>query len=236
VTGSTVPSLRLEVIVQTVEDAVAATRGGADRLEVVRDIRRGGLTPPLPLVAQIAAATPLPLRVMVRERDSYALEPADLEPLRHAARELAGLGVDGIVAGFAVGGSPALDDLRRVLDDVPVAVTFHRAFDSLSDPLAAVDLIADVPGVDRILTSGGDGPAAARAARLARLASRAAGRLTVIAGGGVDRESLACFAAAGCVREVHVGRAARPGDDPDAPVSERLVALLRAIADRRGPD
>jgi copper homeostasis protein len=37
----------LEVIVLSVEDARAAEEGGADRLEVVRDIHLGGLTPPL---------------------------------------------------------------------------------------------------------------------------------------------------------------------------------------------
>jgi copper homeostasis protein len=228
------PSLLLEVIVQTVEDAVAATRGGADRLEVVRDIRQGGLTPALSLVSEIAAATPLPLRVMVRERDSYTLESPDLDPLRHAARELARLGVDGIVAGFATAGMPALDDLRRVVDSSVLRVTFHRAFDALRDPLGAVDLVAAVPGVDRILTSGGDGPPSVRADRLARLAARAAGRLTIVAGGGVDREALECFVRTACVREVHVGRAARPNHDPDAPVSVHLVSGLRAIADRSG--
>src|SRR5438105_1821049 len=55
----------LEVIVQSVEDARAAARGGADRLEVVRAIRDGGLTPPVALVRAIAAAVALPLRVMI---------------------------------------------------------------------------------------------------------------------------------------------------------------------------
>jgi copper homeostasis protein len=37
----------LEVIACSVADAVAAERGGADRLELVRDLNVGGLTPPL---------------------------------------------------------------------------------------------------------------------------------------------------------------------------------------------
>jgi copper homeostasis protein len=223
----------LEVIVQSPDDAVEAVRGGADRLEIVRAIRQGGLTPPSSLVREIAAATTLPLRVMVRERDSYTLGPGDLPALRRAAEEFALAGADGLVAGFAAGGRPDLDALRRVVDGVPVAVTFHRAFDVLEDPLRGIDAIAAVACVDRILTSGGDGPAAERAARLAQFSARAADRLTVIAGGGVDREALAFFARTGCVREVHVGRAAREGGDPEGPVSASLVRELREVLERR---
>ena len=223
----------LEVIVQSPADAVEAARGGADRLEVVRAIRQGGLTPPSSLVREIAAATTLPLRMMVRERDSYTLEPGDFAALRRAAEEFALAGADGLVAGFAAGGRPDLDALRRVVGGVPVAVTFHRAFDVLEDPLRGIDAIGAVAGVDRILTSGGDGPAAGRAARLAQYSARAADRLTVIAGGGVDREALALFARTGCVREVHVGRAAREGGDPEGPVSASLVRELREVLDRR---
>jgi copper homeostasis protein len=79
-----VPPL-VEVIVQTVEDAREATRGGARRLEVVRDIRSGGLTPPVSLVRAIAAETPLPLRVILRENDGYGTDARELPALRDAA-------------------------------------------------------------------------------------------------------------------------------------------------------
>ena len=65
----------LEVIVQSVADAAEAEAGGADRLEVVREIERDGLTPPLDLVRSIIAATSLPLRVMVRESDGFEHHP-----------------------------------------------------------------------------------------------------------------------------------------------------------------
>src|ERR1051326_4745406 len=61
----------LEVIVCCVADAVEAQKGGASRLEVVRDLDRGGLTPSIQLVQAIKDAVDLPLRVMVRESDGY---------------------------------------------------------------------------------------------------------------------------------------------------------------------
>ena len=65
--------LLLEVIVQSVEDALAAEAGGADRLEVVREIERDGLSPSLDLVRAISSATRVPLRVMVRESNTFTV-------------------------------------------------------------------------------------------------------------------------------------------------------------------
>ena len=64
--------LALEVIASSVEDAVEAARGGAHRLEIVRDLSRAGLTPAIELVQQIQREVALPLRVMVRESDGFA--------------------------------------------------------------------------------------------------------------------------------------------------------------------
>ena len=221
----------LEVIVQTVADARAATHGGADRLEVVRDIRLGGLTPPMSLVRAIAEETPLPLRVMIRENDGYSMQPSELGALRRAAREFATSGVDGLVIGFANDGQLALDDVRKVLDDWPAArITFHRAFDQLLDPMAGIDRLAEVPQIDRVLTDAGGGPAQSRCERLRQYALRAAGRLEILAGGGVDEEAFALFARQGCVREIHVGRIAREGSDPEGAVSVDRVRRLRDLA------
>ena len=211
-------SLLLEVIVQSVADARAAAAGGADRLEVVRSIRLGGLTPPLSLVHAIQDVTPLPLRVMVRGNAGFATTAGESLELSRAAAGFAAAGVDGLVVGFARNGLPAIDDVARVLEAAPgVNVTFHRAFDQLQAPLDAIEAISSLPQIDRILTGGGEGTALERSTRLSALTERAAGRLLIIAGGGVDQDALLTFAATGCVREAHVGRAAREGSRSDRP-------------------
>jgi copper homeostasis protein len=109
-------------------------------------------------------------------------------------------------------------------------VTFHRAFDQLIDPLGAIDALAAVPQIDRILTDGGGGAAASRCERLRDYRARAGSRFEILAGGGVTEEALALFAANGCVREAHVGLAARGGTDPEGPVSAARVRRLRELA------
>lgn len=226
--------LLLEVIVQSVADARAAARGGADRLEVVRAIDVGGLTPPLTLVQQIAEAVTLPLRVMVRENAGYSTNAGEREALRRAAAAFAEAGVDGLVVGFAHAGEPELDRVKDVLEVAPdTSVTFHRAFDQLNEPLSAIDAIARIPRIDRVLTSGGEGTAAERCERLLAYQERAGTRLTIIAGGGVDEELLRAVVRDGRIREAHVGRAAREDADPGAAVSARRVERLREIIEKR---
>jgi len=216
-----------------VADARAAAEGGADRLEIVREIQSGGLTPPLALVTAIAAEVALPLRVMVRENAGYETYPHESDALRRAAADFARIGVDGLVAGFSQHGIVSVADLMIVLDAAPdVPVTFHRAFDSVSDPLTAIDILAGLPQIDGILTSGGEGSPDARSARLCEYAARAGDRLAIVAGGGVDEEAFALFAKAACVRVLHVGRAARDGKDPDGPVSAARVRQLRNLIDQ----
>jgi len=224
--------MKLEVIVQSLSDALAAAAGGADRLEVLRDICAGGLTPPVALVRRIQNEIALPLRVMVRARDGLLLDPHDAGALRDAVAEFVSLRVDGLVVGFLHEGMPDIEALSRVVAAAaPVQITFHRAFDAVKDPLAAIDRLLDVPQVDRILTSAGEADSAfVRCERFHSYSRRAADRIAIIAGGGIDEHVLGIIAKTGCVREVHVGRAAREGNDPAAPVSAERVKRLRELS------
>jgi copper homeostasis protein len=224
--------LILEVIVQTVEDAVAAADGGADRLEVVRDLDHDGLTPSSDLVRAIAERVRLPLRVMLRENAGFTTDRHEIARLRAAAAAFAELGVDGFVIGFEEGGTARLEDVAAALEGAPgVRATFHRAFDRLRDPLTAIDQIATLPAIDSILTGGGDGSPSERCARLREYNERAGGRLRIIAGGGVDDAMFATLARERCVGEVHVGRLAREGAIRTAAVSIDRVRCLRDSLD-----
>ena len=229
-------AVNIEVIVQTVADALAATEGGADRLEVVRAMRDGGLTPPLSVVDAIKHATSLPLRVMVRENAGFETSEAEIEAMRAAAWEFTKLDVDGLVAGFAKSGELSLAEFERVIEAAPgVPITFHRAFDSLTDPFAAIDRLSAQSTNRRHSDQWRRGACAERCARLRDYVARARSRLTIIAGGGVDlEESVRLLVRDGAVQWIHVGRAARDGIEPEGPVSSASVRRLRDLADGVG--
>jgi copper homeostasis protein len=143
----------------------------------------------------------VPLRVMVRENSGFDTNHGELNAMRRAASAFADIGVDGLVLGFARDGQPLVDQVGEIIDAAPgTRVTYHRAFDTLTDQGSAIEQLSAIRQIDRILTDG------------------------------VDERMLEMIAATGCVREVHVGRAARPGHDRTARVSADLVRSLRHLA------
>ncbi len=58
----------LECCVDSVESALAAKEGGADRLELCAGLIIGGVSPGLALFEQVKACCDLPVRVLLRPR------------------------------------------------------------------------------------------------------------------------------------------------------------------------
>jgi copper homeostasis protein len=152
-------AMMLEIITCSVEDAREAQRGGAGRLEVVRDLHEGGLTPPIPLVREILNAVSIPIRVMIREQNDYrAGTDAELQRLCSLAAEMSMLPIDGLVMGFLIGTEIDVGALHGILSQIPQCrVTFHHAFEELDDPLRGIGSLRQIWQVDRILTAGGPG-------------------------------------------------------------------------------
>lgn len=218
----------LEVIACSVADAIEAERGGAGRLEIVRDLRRGGLTPSFELVEKIRRAVDLPVRVMLRESDGYETSDEDeIERLCLAARLFASLEVDGFVLGFLRNREVDIDLTRRVLACAPYTrATFHHAFEDAKDKPRALSAIKQLPQVDRVLSHGGTDDLDSRVQRLGEYERVAAPELMILAGGGIDADAIPKIARATRIREFHVGRAARAEFDVDGAVQASLVHHL----------
>ncbi|WP_244945517.1 copper homeostasis protein CutC [Couchioplanes caeruleus] len=215
----------LEVIALNAADAVAAREGGADRVELVADMGRQGLSPAVRTFAEVRDAAGLPVRTMLRLQDGYA--PGDAAGLTRAAAELRDAGADEFVLGF-LDDAGAVD--RDAVEDVLTVIegcrwTFHRALDHAADRAAAWRALDGLPGLDFVLTAGG--PAGVDAG-LDTLRAEAGRTPRVLAGGGLRRHHLACLLAAG-VDAFHTGGAVRPGGRWDAPVDPALVRTWREL-------
>jgi copper homeostasis protein len=220
----------IEVIAQSVADAVEAEAGGADRLELVRDLDQDGLTPPPELVRAVRAAVRIPVYVMIRPRNAFALVPGEGEEMAAEAREAVAAGASGLVFGYLDGESgPDLEALKaiRAAAGPQVGLTFHRAFDRLADPLAALPILA-AHGIERVLTSGGAPTAIEGQAALRNLVPVATTHgVTIMAGGGLTPENVAGLVRATGVTEVHFGVGVHAAPSPTAPVSRQHVAAAR---------
>jgi copper homeostasis protein len=195
----------VEAAVESIEAALAAEQGGADRLELCADLSVGGTTPSTELLTAVKARVGIPVFVMVRPRGgSFVYSAPELDRMRREVDALASLGADGVVLGVlnAVG---AVDEARTrelVARVRPLPTTFHRAFDVAPDPVAALERLVDC-GVERVLTGGGPGTALDGLEVLCGLVDRAGGRIAIMAGGSVRAQNVQEIATATGVREVH---------------------------------
>ena len=224
----TVTQPLLEVIACSVSDAIEAEKGGANRLEVVRDLVLGGFTPTGELVREIKAAVDLPLRVMLRESVGYRTSGDDeIKKLCIAAERFASLGIDGFVIGFLRDQQVDVELTQQVLACAPnVKATFHHAFEDAKDKILALNEIRRLPQVDRVLSSGGTDEIRRRVQRLDEYQRAAAPGLTILAGGGIDGDAILKIGRETSIREFHVGRAARANSLVESDVQASLVSSL----------
>ena len=220
----------LEVIACSIEDAIEAERGGADRLEVVSRLDVGGLTPELELVRRIKAEVSLPLRVMIRERVGFQISGlAELARLCESAQAFSELGVDGIVFGFLKHGDIDLETIVEILECVPeVKATFHHAFEAANDKTSLIHELKKFPQIDRILAHGGEGSWAEKIERLVQYQKIAAPEIGILVGGGLDRTVISEIPKVTKLKEFHVGSAAREGG---VVKRSRVAELVRAMSD-----
>jgi copper homeostasis protein len=222
----------LEVIACSVSDAIEAQRGGAGRLEIIRDFERGGLTPPLDLVRDILDAVTLPVRVMLREGESYeVVDEVHRQKLCAAASALSELNVDGVVLGFLINGEIDVRLTERVLSCAPnLTATFHHAFEEVGDSTAAIRVLKRIRQVDRILTYGGSGKWPEKIERLSRYQEEAGPEIEILAGGGIDHQVIRTICRATNIREFHVGRAARePASAAGVVQAGQVKALVETV-------
>ncbi|HET7812792.1 MAG TPA: copper homeostasis protein CutC [Candidatus Baltobacteraceae bacterium] len=220
----------LEVIVTGAEEARTAEAGGADRLELVAEPERGGLSPSIDVVEQVRRAVRIPVNVMVRDRDGgFCYDGADVLTMIDAAKRFMEAGADGLVFGALTGeGELDAQALTEFLAHTGCkSLTFHRAFDEAANPKVLYEQLAVFPGVARVLTAGAAANVLAGIELLKELIARDV-RPIVLVGGGVTQANLRSILAATAAREIHVGTASRTGGRVDEAKVRRLAEILKS--------
>jgi copper homeostasis protein len=196
----------LEACVDSVESALSAQAGGADRVEVCDNLLEGGTTPSAGLIALCCARLRIPVHVLIRPRGGdFVYSDLELDVMRRDIAVARQHGAQGVVFGILLpDGAIDLPRTRALVAAArPLRVTFHRAFDFTADPDQALDDLITL-GVDRLLTSGLAATALEGSGILARLVRRATGRIAIAAGGGLSEENVLAVIERTGVPEVHV--------------------------------
>ncbi|MGG7463631.1 MULTISPECIES: copper homeostasis protein CutC [unclassified Plantibacter] len=237
----------VEIAVQDLDGVRVAIKEGAERIELCQALGVGGLTPSIGLVmAAVRAADEAGLtnfvHVLVRPREGgFVYSPGEVEVMLGDVLALEAAGAAGVVVGALQGDrSIDLETTARFVESAgDLEVTFHRAFDASLKPLEGIDALAEA-GVRRVLTSGQARSSIDGVPMLSKLVEHAAGRVEIMAGGGVTVDAIPELVGSG-VDAVHLsakrpsGRLTETGpgggsaayDVTDATTVARAVAAVR---------
>lgn len=174
------------------QSALAAAEAGADRVELCAVLPLGGATPTMGMIPHAVEHAGIPVYVLIRPREGdFCYTQVDFETMQLDILAARHAGAAGIVSGILLpDGSIDLPRTRQLVRLAhPLPFTFHRAFDMTADLPAALEELIRL-GVSRVLTSGGCASAEDGAEVIARLVQQAAGRITVMPGGGVNESNI----------------------------------------------
>lgn len=182
----------LEVCVDSVESAIAAMEGGADRLELCSNLIIGGTTPSPKLFEEIKKYCAIPVNVLIRPRfGDFCYTNYEKSIIEEEVSMFQDLGANGIVAGCLLpDGSLDIDEMEMISDKAgAMEKTLHRAFDMCKNPIEVLENAVSL-GMDTILTSGQRNSCMEGLNLLKQLREKAGGRIEIMAGSGVNSKNI----------------------------------------------
>jgi copper homeostasis protein len=230
----------LEVCVESVDYALAAERGGADRIELCTDLPSGGITPSFGLMQSVRRHVQILVHALIRPRaGNFCYSDREFEIMRDDVLAAKQSGMNGVVLGILQKDSRVDVERTRMLVALarPLPVTFHRAFDEAANADTALEEAIE-SGASRILSSAGKTLATEGLSSLSHLVQAARGRIVIMPCGGINDENVLRVVQGTSAREIHTslgasdssgnGRTRRPGDGGNSGGGESrdLAAIL----------
>lgn len=196
----------IEVCVDRIDSVIACARAGVDRIELCAALSEGGLTPSLGFLRLARQVFPGKIMMMIRPRAGDFLYTSDeIEIMKEDISVAKTNGADGVVFGCLEDDGSIDQPLTRELleDAAEMDVTFHRAFDVTPNLHQSLEILIDL-GIRRVLTSGGEADVWKGQDCLRSLTTQAAGRISILPGGGVVAARVPELLAATAAQEVHL--------------------------------
>ena len=199
--------ISLEVCANSLTSALAAQEGGAIRVELCENLNEGGTTPSYGQILMARKLLKIKLYPLIRPREGdFLYSDIEFEVMKADIYHCIEAKCNGIVIGILNPNGSI--DKRRCGELVSMAkqkglgVTFHRAFDMCSDMNQGLEDIIEI-GCERVLTSGGKSTAIEGANVINHLIERAASRITIMPGSGINETNVADLVHFTGATEVH---------------------------------
>jgi len=181
---------KLEVCIDNLAGLEACIKGNADRIELCSSLIHGGLTPETVLMRHASNAA-IPVRMMVRPKSgNFHYSSSDLIQMKDDIDMARSFGFEGVVFGATLV-NRSIDQTfleKLVTHSFGLKKTLHRAIDTISDPIGAVNIAINL-GFDCILSSGGFDTANEGLLVLKEMHSIALGKIEIMPGSGINSEN-----------------------------------------------
>ncbi|MCY1721550.1 hypothetical protein OU798_14435 [Prolixibacteraceae bacterium Z1-6] len=177
-----------EACVESFKEAKLAQERGANRIELCSDLANDGLTPSFRLMQKCCSELDIPMMVMARPRaGNFVFSDLEVVQTKIAINLAKEAGAAGVVIGLLTSDNKIDEKNTRHLAEYasPLPVTFHKAIDEMEDPVEGVRVLKTIPGITRILTSGGKPTALEGQETIRKMIAEADGRITILVAGKV---------------------------------------------------
>lgn len=197
---------KLEICVDSLESAIAAQNGGADRIELCDNLYEGGTTPSAATIEIAREILDIQVQVIIRPRGGdFLYSELEFRTMKRDIEIAKEMKTNGVVIGILKpGGTIDVTRCKELVDIArPMNVTFHRAFDMTKDPFIALEDVIKT-GADRLLTSGQLNEAPTGAKLIGKLVEKAGDRIIIMPGAGINKDNIKDMVTITCAKEYHL--------------------------------
>lgn len=199
---------KVEVCTNSVQSTIEAENGGAVRVELCDNLFEGGTTPSAATIEMACSLVNIPVYVMIRPRGGdFLYSGLEFEIMKRDITLAKQYGAAGIALGLLNADGSVDEDRTKELVDIAkslgMGATFHRAFDMSADPRKALEAVIRT-GCERILTSGVENKAFEGKELIREINVAAKGRISIMAGSGVNPENAKELIEYTGIHEIHM--------------------------------
>ncbi|MBW9158251.1 copper homeostasis protein CutC [Clostridium sp. FP2] len=181
-------SFILEVCVDSVESAMEAVKGGANRLELCSALIIGGTTPNINLFKLIKEKTNIKMNILIRPRyGDFCYTEDEFEIMKRDIQMFKKAGASGVVIGILKpDGSLDIDRMKELIEVAEgMHITLHRAFDVCINPFTTLEEAKKL-GISSILTSGQKNKCTEGRELLKELVEKSEDKIEILIGSGIN--------------------------------------------------
>ncbi len=226
-----VNKIDLELIVLGKDDALDAQKMGATRVELVRELDKGGLTPTINVINDVSNSLKIPVYVMLREKaSSFIYSAEEFSLLLEELKAIKKTNAKGIVFGSLNNDFTINEEQLKIIikEKEHLELTFHRAIDATSSYKDAINVLKKYPQIDFVLSSGGGKTAVEGFYNLSFASTLIFDKLLI--GSGVGIENILPLSQLKHIHRFHIGTSVRNNNDIKDKISPiKMDTLLKLL-------